>query len=583
MDYIIKAGDNLSKIAQVNDTTVGALSSANNIANPNMIQVGKTLRIPTASPNASISNLTNPARLQGSIQTPAAAPVSDQSAVTNAQLYLNSQAVADNAVTPYETANKSILDQYKEASGMLVNKNADLNNFNNTLDTQGTGTVNFNKKLVVDLANQILANKTQGQVQQLDKGRLGGLTVAGGQNIDEEINRQTAIKNLTLGAQLNAAQGNLALAQDLVTQSIDAKYAPIEAKLANLKNYYDMNQTELTRIDKKAFQAQQMSLAAQEKDLEVKKKNDTDIQTILVNASSQNAPASLVAKAKNAKTPTEAAMILGSYAGDYWGTKTKIAQYNKILAETAKTNREAGAGSGGTYSGAGGSITASGVPTNSPAQAWLSQFNAGTMSIEDIYSKIGSSKTAEVTKNQLSQLIAAQGGKRVLPMDDTQIAAINEQIKNVDDLLGKNGYNYKVISGASQGGFLGFGGRITGAKGDALAIAKNLVENQTLQSLADAKAKGITFGALSESELNTVASAASRIAAKIQRDPVTKEITGFSGSESGFKADLETIKTNLQKSIVKKTGGTEVSSKVDAALNILNSNTPNLGGYQFNN
>lgn len=571
MDYIIKAGDNLSKIAQVNDTTVGALASANNIANPNMIQVGKTLRIPTASPNASISNLTNPARLQGSIQTPAAAPVSDQSAVTNAQLYLNSQAVADNAVTPYETANKSILDQYKEASGMLVNKNADLNNFNNTLDTQGTGTVNFNKKLAVDLANQILANKTQGQVQQLDKGRLGGLTVAGGQNIDEEINRQTAIKNLTLGAQLNAARGNLALAQDLVTQSIDAKYAPIEAKLANLKNYYDMNQTELTRIDKKAFQAQQMSLAAQEKDLEVKKKNDTDIQTILVNASSQNAPASLVAKAKNAKTPAEAAMILGSYAGDYWGTKAKIAQYNKTIS--------AGTGTGGGSVGGGIGI----APGQSVAQSYLDQFNAGSLELGDIYTKIGSSKSAEAIKNEFARLVAAQGGKRVLPMDDTQIAAINEQIKNVDDLLGKNGYNYKVISGASQGGFLGFGGRITGAKGDALAIAKNLVENQTLQSLADAKAKGITFGALSESELNTVASAASRIAAKIQRDPVTKEITGFSGSESGFKADLETIKTNLQKSIVKKTGGTEVSSKVDAALNILNSNTPNLGGYQFNN
>lgn len=345
MDYTIKAGDNLSKIAQVNNTTVGALSSANNISNPNLIQVGKVLRIPTATPNASISNLANPAQMQGSIQAPPVPPASDQSAITNAQLYLNSQANVDNALAPYETANKSIIDQYKEQSGMLVNKTADLNDYNNTLDTQGIGTVNFNKKQAVDLANQILANKTQGQVQQLEKGRLGGLTVGGAQNIDEEINRQTAVKNLTLGAQLTAAQGNLALAQDLVTQSIDAKYAPIEAKLANLKNYYDMNQTELTRVDKKAFQSQQLALAAQQKDLETKKKNDTDIQTILINASSQNAPANLVAKAAKAKTPGEAAMILGQYSGDFYKTEllknqieTEKAQRSKIYNDMKNAN-----------------------------------------------------------------------------------------------------------------------------------------------------------------------------------------------------------------------------------------------------
>lgn len=353
MEYTIKAGDNLSKIAQVNNTTVSALSSANNIANPNIIQVGKTLKIPTATLNANVNNLTNPGNLQGSIQTPPVPPVNDQIAATNAQLYLNSQANVDNALAPYETANKSIIDQYKEQSGMLVNKNADLNNFNNTLDTQGIGTVNSNKKQAIDLANQILANKTQGQVQQLDKGRLGGLTVGGAQNIDEEINRQTAIKNLTLGAQLTAAQGNLALAQDLVTQSIDAKYAPIEAKLANLKNYYDMNQTELTRVDKKAFQSQQLSLAAQQKDLEAKKKNDTDIQTILVNASSQNAPASLVAKAAKAKNPGEAAMILGQYAGDYYKTELLKNQIQTEKAQRAKIYSDIAANGGGSTGSAG--------------------------------------------------------------------------------------------------------------------------------------------------------------------------------------------------------------------------------------
>ena len=171
-------------------------------------------------------------------------------------------------------------------------------------------------------------------------------------------------------------------------------------------------------------------------------------------------------------------------------------------------------------------------------------------------------------------------------MDDSQVAAIDEQIKNINDLIGENGYNYKVISGALQGGALGFGGVATGAKGDALAIARNLVSNQTLQSLADAKAKGITFGALSEAELSAVANAASRIASKVIKDE-SGQITGFSGSESGFKDDLLKVKKGLEDSKRKKTGLTPiggVAGQVDLADKIIN--TPSgggTGGYQFNN
>ena len=166
-------------------------------------------------------------------------------------------------------------------------------------------------------------------------------------------------------------------------------------------------------------------------------------------------------------------------------------------------------------------------------------------------------------------------------MDDTQIAAINDQIKNINDLLGDSGYNYKVISGAIQGGALGVGGRVTGAKGDALAIARNLVSNQTLQALADAKAKGVTFGALSEAELNAVANSASRIASKIIKNEAG-EITGFSGSEKGFKDDLLAIKKGLEKSVQAKTGS-QVNKQVDLADKVLNQigEAPVTGGYIF--
>ena len=47
--YTIKSGDTLSQIAQQYGTTVSALASANGIADPNKIQAGKTITIPSTS------------------------------------------------------------------------------------------------------------------------------------------------------------------------------------------------------------------------------------------------------------------------------------------------------------------------------------------------------------------------------------------------------------------------------------------------------------------------------------------------------------------------------------------------------
>lgn len=405
-----------------------------------------------------------------------------------------------------------------------------------------------------------------------------GATDAGVAPIQSARLRDNALKALSLGQQAAIANADYDKAKNYADQIVNAKYDQIQADInAKITNLQALKDFDLSPAQEKARLAREERLNAEKLANEDKRTNEKALSDLVIKASSQNAPSSLLEKAKLATNPMQAATILGAYAGDYWETKLKIAQYNKTLAETAKTNAER-ANAGAT--------TVGGVPGNSPAQSWLSQYNSGAMSLEDIYSKIGSSKTAEVTKNQLASLIAAQGGKRVLPMDDSQVAAIDEQIKNINDLIGENGYNYKVISGALQGGALGFGGLATGAKGDALAIARNLVSNQTLQSLADAKAKGITFGALSEAELSAVANAASRIASKVIKDE-GGQITGFSGSESGFKDDLLKVKEGLENSKRKKTGLTPiggVAGQVDLADKIIN--TPSgggTGGYQFNN
>lgn len=399
------------------------------------------------------------------------------------------------------------------------------------------------------------------------------------QSVERDAKIARALKMAEIGvlnASALATQGNVTLAMETAQQAVDLKYAPFKEEIALYKSQLEALKPILDKDEKEQAAAQLVKSNLALKDLEARQADEKQKETYIVTASQQEAPADLINRARNAKTATEAAMILGQYAGDYYAIEKMKLELNKLRGETTGTG---GAG-GGTGSGVGREVVA-GVPVESPAYSWLDQYNAGAMSLEDIYTKIGSSKTAEVTKNNLSKLIAAQGGKRVLKMDDTQIAAVNDQIKNINDLLGTSGYNYKVISGASQGGALGVGGRITGAKGDALAMARNLVTNQTLNSLAEAKAKGITFGALSEAELNTVASAASRIAAKIIRNEAG-EVTGFSGSEKGFKDDLLAVKKGLERSIIAKTGS-PVNKQVelaDKALTGASVDTSN-GGYIF--
>lgn len=426
--------------------------------------------------------------------------------------------------------------------------------------------------------NQTIAQQRAEQANLEAGAGAKGLTTAmlGGQQaalarVREAENQTAAAEIGLLDAQILGTQGKLEAAQNAANRAVDLMYQDREATVNTKLKQIELYTPLFNANEKKKADALTFALGKEQEKLAEEKANAKGIENMVITASSQNAPRDLVERARKAKTPSEAAMILGQYAGDYYAIEKMKLELNKLRGETT---------GGGTGSGVGREVVA-GVPVESPAYSWLDQYNAGAMSLEDIYTKIGSSKTAEVTKNNLSKLIAAQGGKRVLKMDDTQIAAVNDQIKNINDLLGTSGYNYKVISGASQGGALGVGGRITGAKGDALAMARNLVTNQTLNSLAEAKAKGITFGALSEAELNTVASAASRIAAKIIRNEAG-EVTGFSGSEKGFKDDLLAVKKGLERSIIAKTGS-QVNKQVelaDKALTGASVDTSN-GGYIF--
>ncbi len=479
----------------------------------------------------------------------------------------------------------------------LANETSSMATLASQLNGQGTGL----RSSTIDQANQMtgateklnLLNRINAEAQglqykrdviplELQRESVGrGRTDAGLAPLETAALRDNAIalsskayEAAIASADYNAAQNE---SNKLVNLKYDGVIAEINAKKANIENI----RGNLTEAQKKVADAQTRLLDKQKQDELDKKAAEKAVSDMLIEASPV-APPDVMARAKAVQakggSAMEVATALGKYGGDYLAREKIKAEIAKMDADAIKTRADAAKTRAETT---GGGTGTTGTASDN-AKAWLAQYNSGTMSLEDIYTKIGSSKEASVLKNEVARLIAAQGGKRVFGLDDASIQAINAQIKNVDDLLYGNGKkeidkttgDVGSIVGFVQGGLGVIPDSWNTGKQDALAVAKNLVSNQTLQALADAKAKGITFGALSEGELGLVADAASRISAKLKIDPKTKEIIGFTGSESQFKEDLKTIRDNLAKSIETKTQSKQsnVSKEESTADDIMTAN-----------
>ncbi len=75
--YVVKAGDNLTRIALTHRTTVWAIAIANNLANPSFIWVGQRLTIPSCSPGGGPTptpQSATPTPGPGTTPTPTAGP-----------------------------------------------------------------------------------------------------------------------------------------------------------------------------------------------------------------------------------------------------------------------------------------------------------------------------------------------------------------------------------------------------------------------------------------------------------------------------------------------------------------------------
>lgn len=213
-----------------------------------------------------------------------------------------------------------------------------------------SGTPGFNEQKAAEQATLMQSNDVTGKAAAvkgiIDKinankvlAQIGGTATNVGGLTQGQYTADIESKNLLLGAQLLVAQGQYDSARDAVTQAIDMKYAPQEARYNALLKYYDVN---AKALGDKGAQMKELT-TAKLADIAEKKAADKAIEDLLVTAS-QVAPADVMARAKLVRErgggAAEVAAALGQYGGDYLKNLKLKEEINKLKADTAKTRSE---------------------------------------------------------------------------------------------------------------------------------------------------------------------------------------------------------------------------------------------------
>ena len=281
MAYKIKSGDTLSGIAKANNTDISSLLKLNpNITDPNKIYAGQDLNLSSPLITTDQITPTTPIKIPETTgdTTNYPAIVAGSSADLQAQADKAQKSLDEATKAQSDTSNSNstasqILALMGEQGGLAADTAS-------AYDASGATALSEQlSKLNREAQNLNLEN----QAKNLALENQGAdITVGGLQRSQEANNRETAIKALTLSQQSNIAQGDYLAAKDKADRIISLKYAPIEAKLATLKQQYEFNKDTLTALDKKKTEALAASLKKQEQELADSKAKEQNIQNLML-------------------------------------------------------------------------------------------------------------------------------------------------------------------------------------------------------------------------------------------------------------------------------------------------------------
>lgn len=383
------------------------------------------------------------------------------------------------------------------------------------------------------------------------------------QNIQSDQGLQEIIQNYQQAFSPQAQQQSLA--QEYQTMMQQSGLPAVNTQLMNMKNVMDGSEqdirNEITKAGGFATESQVQSLTnARNKTLIQNYNNLLNYKTSL-----QDQVDTMIGLAGQDRNFAQAQLM------DHFQVASKIAEMQQTMQKNATdtmANNIKSFGAKAVYDAA----LASGDPTaiarinsvmgpgfdiKSIAEQPMSEEDK--LDLEYRKGQIASQKsdlqTDVLTRANLQSQINERNNKNVVsPATKTQqLAQAQSNITSVDDIL-KDTAIRSAVGPTMLGRLVGRGlDNLTGSRQNFIAGVEQLRSQLTLDSLINAKARGATFGALSEGELNTLSQSASKLGKWATTDKSGK-VTGYSANEKDFKAELDKINNFAKLDYVLKGG-----------------------------
>lgn len=187
-------------------------------------------------------------------------------------------------------------------------------------------------------------------------------------------------------------------------------------------------------------------------------------------------------------------------------------------------------------------------------------YDVGGMKILYTYDAQGN-----VTNKQVLGASGSGGTAMEQQAQSAQVNSLQTTIQTIDTLLGDDAIS-QVVNKDWKTKLLPLAWeRMSFDAKNYIASVEQLISQNTLDTLINAKARGATFGALSDKETQMLRSAASKIGTWTMRDD-NQNVLGYSIDANSFKTELNTLKTLANKALSAIQGdGTASSSGITSA------------------
>lgn len=373
-------------------------------------------------------------------------------------------------------------------------------------------------------------------LQTQEQNRNTGATDAGIAPQNAGALRINAIKALSIAQQADVAQANYIAAKDKAQQIIDLKYIPLENALKIKMQQYEFNKDLLQSIDKKRADALAVALRKQETDLadkKAKQKANADIASDYAKYAMEAGQSDIASQISllDTESPT--------FRQDLTMLQSKIKNPMMELdiaikrANLAKLQKE---------------TNLLGQPTPAERKAEEEALRSAKDAIPLIQDKI-----SLIDDIIISPALPSRVGTNFFSRKP--LGFVSGAIKTI---LGKSGKDiYVDMSGQGQT----FAGSV-----------QQLSSKEFLDALIAAKAKGATFGALTDREGEALRQAGTKLNGWEIKDKDNKPTGVWDVNEASFKKELNTIKELANRALL-KAQGTTISPEEQSLLEEVFTNT----------